>query len=299
MPTLDELTDSVISELHARTNSQEQLTTLISEIDFDTLTVALEPDSNAAGLGIYEIDDELVYASAGNNTSGFLDVPPWGRGHMSTTATNHAQGTKVIRAPRFPRKVVKGLVNDAIQQTYPDLYGVATTQFVASWVTPQYELPVGCLRVLAVEYQLQSTANREWIGLRRWRLDSQADPALFISGVAISLADLPYPNTAVRVTYAMQPLALVNGYDDFTLTGLRSSVSDLVQLAVVGRMVIGPEVARGQITSAEQSERSTLVQTGSTTSVARYFQALYERRMRAEQQALRALVPVRVVRTWS
>jgi hypothetical protein len=117
--------------------------------------------------------------------------------------------------------------------------------------------------------------------------------------VTVSLADLPYPSTEVRVTYAGQPLALVSGSDDFTLTGLRSAAADLPRLAVLARLVVGPEVARGQISSAEQSERSQLVQTGSTTSVARYFQTLYAQKMRTEQQALKAQVQIRVVRTWA
>ncbi len=298
MPTFDGLTDSIISELHARTNSQEQLASLVGAIGPTDTTFQVD-NLQALGMGLYEIEDELVYVSSGSVLDGILTVPAWGRGQQVTTAASHGVGAKVIRTPRFPRATVKALVLEAIDALYPDLYTINTTQITAVWVTPQYELPAGCLRVLNVEYQIKGAPSRQWIGVRRWRLDTEAPTAQFPSGTAVSLSDLPYPSTEVRVTYAGAPAPLVNGSDNFTVTGFRSAVADLVRLSVLARMVVGPEVARGQITSAEQSERSQVVTVGSTTSVARYFQTLYERKLRAEQLVLRAQVPVRVVRTWA
>ncbi len=298
MPTFDGLADSIISELHARTNSQEQLATLMADID--PFATAFQIDNlNAPGSGLYEIEDELIYASSGSTADGTMVVPPWGRGQQATTAFYHPAGSKVIRAPRFPRKAVKDLINEAIGQLYPDLYAIAYTEFTAVWNTPQYVLPTECRRVLSVEFQLQGEPSRQWIGLRRWRMDSQAQIAQFPTGVTVSVADLPYPSTLVRVVYAAEPTPLVYGIDDFTSTGLRAAAADLPRLSVLARMVVGPEVVRGQLSSAEQSERSQLVQTGSTTSVARYFQTMYQQKLRTEQQALKAMAPIRVVRTWS
>lgn len=294
MPTFDGLVDSIISELHARSNSQESYVTLQSDITADTLSFVVDPQE--VGRGLFEIDSELLYATT--VASGVVTVPAWGRGRQSTTAASHTAGSMVTWAPRFPRQAVKDLVQESIQQLYPDLYGVATTEFTASWRTPQYELPATAVRVLAVDIQSQGV-DQDWLGLSKWRFNRQSPTDQFTSGVTVSLAALPYTNTEVRVTYAAEPVALVDGADDFTATGFRSSVADLVRLMVIARMVIGPEVARGQITSAEQSERSALVQTGSTTSVARYFQTLLERKLRAEKQALRERVPLRVVRTWA
>lgn len=296
MPTFDDLTASIIRELHGQTNSQEQLATLLGTITSTSLAFQID-NTAAGGLGMYELDDEVLYVSTAA-TDGTLTVPAWGRGQLGTVAASHAAGAKVICAPRFPRKTVKDMVAEAIQQLYPALYGVATTEFLAGWVTPQYEVPANCARVLAVEYKLQG-ANQQWVGVRRWRLDDQAPTDQFPSGKSLGIADLPYPGTETRVTYATEPVPLVNGSDDFTLTGFRASVADLVRLTVVARLVVGPEVARGQISSAEQSERSTLVTTGSTTSVARYYQTLLAAKLRTEQQALYAQVPVRVVRTWT
>lgn len=296
MPTLDGLIDSVIRELHGQTNSQEQLATLLGSIT-DTAG-SLQIDNTAAGgLGMYEIDEEVLYVSSAA-PDGTLTVPAWGRGQLGTVPAYHNDGAKVTCAPRFPRQSVKDMIAEAIQQLYPALYGIATTEFLASWVTPQYEVPAVCARVLAVEYKLQGS-NQQWIGVRRWRLDDQAPSYQFPSGKSLGIADLPYPGTEVRVTYATEPVPLVFGYDDFTLTGFRASVADLVRLTVVARLVVGPETARGQIGSAEQSERSVLVTTGSTTSVARYYQTLLAAKLRTEQQALYAQVPVRVVRTWT
>lgn len=297
MPTFDGLVDSIISELHARTNSQEQLATLLSGISAADLSFQID-NITAVGLGLYELDDELIYVKSGA-ADGTLAVPAWGRAQQGTVAASHASGGKVIRTPRFPRKLVKDMVQEAVQQLYPDLYGIATTEITAAWNTPQYGVPAECVRVLAVEYKRQGDSDQQWFGVRRWRLDSQPNLTQFPTGKAVSIADLPYPSTQTRITYATEPVPLATGSSDFTSTGLRASVADLVRIVVAARLVIGPEVARGQITSAEQSERSTLVQTGSTTSVARYYQALYERKLRTEQQALYAQVPVRVVRTWT
>lgn len=298
MPTFGGLADTIIGELHARTNSQEQLATLVADIGaYDT---SFQIDNlNAPGLGLYEIEDELVYASSGSTANGAMVVPAWGRAQQGTVQVSHSAGVKVIRAPRFPRKVVKDMILEAIAQLYPDLYTINTTQITASWITPQYDVTPDCVRILSVEYQVQGHPSRQWIGLRRWRLDRQAPTDQFPTGVTVSLADLPYPNTLVRITYAGVPAVLVNDWDDFTFTGLRAAAADLPRLAVLARMVVAPEVVRGQLSSAEQSERSQLVQTGSTTSVARYFQTLYATKLRIEQLALRSQVPIRVVRTWA
>lgn len=298
MTTLGALIDSIISDLHGQTNSQEQRATLLADITSTATSFQIDiPDS--AGRGLYEIDDELVHVKSGSPTDGTMLVPAWGRGQNGSTAVAHTAGARVTRAPRFPRSRVKALVLEHTQQLYPDLYPVLVAPaFSASWVTPQYAMPASCKRVLAVDYQNPSLSDQEWFGIRRWKLNTQADTTQFPSGVALSLSDIPMFSATIRVTYTGEPVPLVNDSDAFTLTGFRDSVADLVRLGVTARLVVGPEVARGQITSVEQSERSQLVPTGSTTSVARYFQSLYERRLQSEQQALRERVPVRVVRTW-
>lgn len=298
MPTLGEMIEDVISELHGRTNSQEQQATLLSTISAGDLSFAMD-DVNTSGRGIYEIDSELVYVATGNQATGTCTVPAWGRAQQGTTAVTHLAGSRITRTPRFPRARVKTMLLEATAALYPELYAVFSTEFAADWITPQYVLPAATERVISVEYQVQQSANQQWVGVRGWKLGRQAPTDEFASGISLTLARLPYPSTQVRVVYSALPGVMTSESDSFaTVTGLRGSASDLPRLAVLARLVVAPEVAKGQITAIEQSDRSSLVQTGSTTSVARYFLSLYQQRMRAEQTALRMQVPVRVVRTW-
>lgn len=297
MPTFDGLVDDIIGELHARASAQEQHSTLLANITSGDQAFVIDTPEHASR-GLYEIDNELVYVKTGSAVDGVMTVPAWGRGQQGTTPAAHLAGSRVTRAPRFPRQAIINAVQEQIQNLYPDLYRVGVAEITSTNnYKMQYEIPAEVDRILAVEYRDTGSAH-DWLGIRRWKLDTEAPTDQYPTGTTISIGDIPMVSTRIRIHYAALPLPLVAGSDNFTVTGFRSTVADLVRCAVLARFVVAPEVAKGQLTAVDQSERSALVQTGSTTSVARYYQTLFEKKLVVEKQALRSRIPLRITRTW-
>jgi hypothetical protein len=240
-----------------------------------------------------EVGDELIWVDSVNTTTGELVIPPYGRGYRGTTAAEHTIGERVVSSPMFPRNMVKKALNDAILAAYPDLFGLGTTTFMFNPAVTTYALPAGALDILAVSWQTTGP-SREWMPIRRWRVDKMADTSAFSSGVTVSLYDAIVPGRTVKVTYTKQPSVLENASDDYvTVTGFPASSEDVIRLGAAYRLTPFFDSAKltGQSAAADFNDRQGQSNTASTLS--RFLLQMYQVRLAEEARKLQNVFPIR------
>lgn len=292
MPTFDQLTDSTLMYLYGYTTMQDQATYLTDSVAADDLVLPIY-DANAMSRGVVEIGDELLWVDSVDTTNLSITVPPYGRGYRGTTAAAHASGTRVVSSPLFPRHLVKQALNDTIKAVFPDLWGVGETTFTYSPAISTYELPAGALDVLAVTWQTVGP-SKEWLPVRRWRVDKHAATSAFTSGASLSVYDPITPGRTVKVIYSKAPSALSNSGDEFTsVTGLPSSSEDVIRLGAAYRMVPFFDSPHLSGLSAEADFAANMRPVGGAATLGRYLLQLYQVRLQEEAKRLQSIWPVR------
>lgn len=297
MPTFGELKDAVIGELHGHTTDVPMMGTLIGSITPDATELALDfGDNPGAGRpnGIVEIDDELLVVTRYDANNGVATVPSWGRGHRGTVAAEHDEGAQVTVRPRYPRKRVGDVINQVIAASCPPLFAAEDLDEFDTGVVVDlgYPLPANTIRVLRVE--ATDAGMPPELACRRV-LDNWT--VRHVAGT--QLLELPRWEVyqSVQVTVAADPGRLVNDADDFAaVTGLAESAADMVIFGALARLVLGSELARQQVTSVEAAQRNAQIQSGTGTTLSRYFQALYTQRLEFERDRLQQLHPLILLR---
>ena len=299
MTTFLQLVDETLGMFNSFTGAVEQQCALSGDITSSDTTLILA-DPAMGGKGLYEIDEELVYATQGDALSGTLTLAPFGRGQQGTTAVAHENGTRVTRAPRLPRSRVKAALNEVLSGLYPDLFAVKVdTSNTVALTTWGYPLPADVEDVLDVQYLHPLFGN--WIGVRRWRLDTKSDPATFATGYSLAIADQLWTGATIKVVYKARPTALVNDSDVFTtVTGLQDSAAQLLVLGACAQLIASDELLRTQPRAVEQAQRSLVSPAGAASNASRLMTTRFNERLDIEKRALneRYNAP-RVVRTWT
>lgn len=285
MSNLNQLTDRVTSYLQGFSRDQEQKTWLTTSVDASGLTFKVN-DPNFISAGMCEINDELVWVSRVDNSSGDVTVAPFGRGYQGTTATAHDINACIINSPKFPKRQIKQAVDDTIRGVYPDLYQIANYEFPAVAARTTYELPEDVDLVHRVTTETIGPTRR-WAHLVRWRFDPQADPDRFASGKSLDIYQEPVPGQTVRVTYLKPPSTFADSTTEFaTATGLNATAEDCIVYGACFRLVGFLESPRLQISAIEQQLRSQQVPPGSTQHAARHFLQLYQLSLASERERL-------------
>lgn len=293
MATFGQLADSTLLYLSGFSNAQDQATYLTSSITAASTTLNVA-DASALSRGLVEIDDELLWVDAVNPTSLSATVPPYGRGYRSTTAASHSSGVRVVSSPMFPRKLVKDAINETINSLYPTLWGVGTTSFTYVVGTYTYALPAGAKGVLQVQWQDSTTAS-EWLNVRRYDVDTNADTTVFPTGASITISDNVIPGRTVRVVYTKQPTVLSSDSDVFsTVTGLPSSCEDLVRIGATSRLVNLIDAPHLAGMSAEADFSQNVRPAGGAAQLSRSLLQMFSLRLQQESEKLNQLYPVRV-----
>lgn len=288
MASFDQLVDATMLYLHGFATVQDQSTHLTESVTADATTLKVA-DATALSRGLVEIGDELVWVDTVDSVSLNMQVPPYGRGFRGSTAAVHAAGTRVVSAPMFPRSMVKDAINEAIRAVYPDLFGVASTTFSFTPAVSTYALPAGAYQVLSVSWQ-SIGPSKEWLPVRRYRVDTNADTTAFPTGSTLSVYDSIVPGRTVRVVYAKQPTALSAADDDFvSVTGLPASSEDVIRLGAAYRMVPFMDVAHLSGMSAEADFSANMRPVGGAADAGRYLLQLYQVRLQEETRRLQAL----------
>lgn len=292
MSTFNELTDATMLYLYGFTTLQDQVTHLTSSVSASATTLPIA-DATAVSRGILEIDDELIWADTVDTTALTATLPPYGRGYRSTSATTHASGTRVVSSPLFPRYLVKRAINETIQAVYPDLFGIGETTFSMNPAISTYALPAGALNVLQVSWQTIGP-SREWMPIRRWRIDKHAATSVFSTGATVSIYDAVVPGRTVKIVYTHQPTVLTNTTDDFvTVTGLPASCEDVIRLGAAYRMVPFFDSPHLSGMSAEADFAANQRTVGGASQLGRYLLQNYQVRLAEETKRLQEIFPSR------
>lgn len=292
MSTFDQLTDATLLYLYGFTTLQDQATYLTGNVSASATTLNVA-DATAISRGMLEIGEELMWADTVDTSALTVTVPPYGRGYRGTTASTHASGTRVVSSPLFPRALVKQSLNEAIRAVYPDLWGIGESTFTLNPAITTYGLPAGTTKVMQVSWQTVGP-TREWLPVRRWRLDQHAATSAFASGATLSVYDSITPGRTVKVVYAKQPTVLVNGSDDFvSVTGLPASTEDVIRLGAAYRMVPFFDAPHLSGMSAEADFAANQRPVGASAQLGRFLLQQYQVRLTEEARRLQDLFPVR------
>lgn len=292
MTSFNEMIDDTLLHLQGYTTQQDQVTHLTSPVGASDVTASIA-DVTAISRGIVEIGNELVWVDSVNQQTGALNIPPYGRGYRSTTASEHASGTRVTSSPMFPRKMVGQAINDTIKAVYPELFAVDSFETPFTPAVSTYEMPADALNVLQVSWRTVGP-SKEWLPIRRFRVDKHASTDVYASGVSVSVYDSITPGRSMKFVYTKQPSPLVNDGDVFTtVTGLPSSCEDLVRFGAAYRLVPFFDSAYLSGQSAQSSFSAQQRPSGSSSSLSRFLLQMYQVRLAEEVKRLQSLFPVR------
>lgn len=294
MPNLNELIGEVKSKLIGYTLNQDRLTYLNGNITAYATSLTVATTDNFAK-GIIEIDDELIWVDSYNKSTGTLSIAPgFGRGFNGTTESPHFSNAQVTLSPTFPRVTIKQAINDTINSVFPKLWAVSSTTFKYNTAVSTYALPDDAQDVLAVSWE-SIGPSKEWISVRRWRVDPMANATAFNSNNSISIYDRIDAGRTVQVWYTKEPNTLSSNEQDFAnVSGLPSSTKDVIILGAVSRLLSFIDAGRINYTSAEADLSSARLGGSTGSSVSRYLYALYQQRLNEEASRLQGKYPVKI-----
>ena len=251
------------------------------------------------GKGIVEIDEELLWIDTYDRVGNTATVAPYGRGYLGTTAATHALDAKVTIAPTFPRFSIKRAINDTIKGLSGTLFAADTTTITYSSAVSTYRLPatgdsLNIRNILSVAYE-SIGPSKEWIPIRSWRLDSNANITSFDSEQTISIYDMITSGRTIQIVYSKDPTPFATNADVFsTQTGLPDSCRDLVITGATYRLLANLDPARASMVSAQADETDSKRPYGSSQSLTRQIYALYTQRLAEEVKSQQNRYPIRV-----
>lgn len=288
--TFLDLQERVKDLLYGITWDQEQYTYLTQNISPTDLTFTVN-DASQISRGLIQIDAELMNVQSFNTTTNMVTVFPFGRGNYGSTAASHTANTAIVNNAKFPKIRVEESINDIINEVYPTVWAITTTEFPKIAVQYNYPLPATVDDVLQVNYQVIGP-SLTWPSMRRWRFDPNASTGTFPTGKSINCQEEVTPGRLIRVTCQSQPQPLANDTDGFAaVTGLPETMKDCIVYGAAAKLMVAYDAARLQMDSVESSERAALTQPTSAANTSKYFMAIYQERLDLEGKKLRNRYP--------
>lgn len=291
MTTFANIVDEAMIALTGYTQRQDQATYLTADITSSALTLSIA-DGSVVTRGLIEIDDELMWVDSFDRTTNTATIAPYGRGFRDTTKASHKAGTRVTITPAFPRSVIYRNVNNAIEGVYPDLFATYYTQFPFIAVRTTYQMPQEAIDALHVSWQ-SIGPSKEWIPVRRYRMDRMASPLTFFTGKTISIYDGIVPGRQVMVTYSKKPSPLEFPSDEFSMTGLPESSREVIVLGAAYRTAAYLDMGRVPAQTAEADSMQANDPVGTAANVSRYIYQLYQQRLAVEVRRQQEQFPPR------
>ena len=298
--TFKNLIDDVQLNIQGFTYRQDRATYLTQACTSGDLILYVGSTDNI-GKGIVEIDNEMMWVDSYDRQANTITVAPFGRGYNSTVAASHAANVKVTITPTYPRVAVARAINDTLNAVYPKVFatGFKDVTFLASRTT--YQLPSEAIQVLSMAWQTVGP-TKEWLPVRQWRWDPIADQTAWTpdstdttNARTVSLYDNILPGRTVHCVYAKMPTQLANETDNFeTVSGLPSSMRDVIIYGATYRLSAFIDPARISITSAAADEYDTKRPYGSGVNVTKQLQQMYLQRLEEESLKQKLQYPVRV-----
>jgi len=314
--TLTNMIDEVSMNLSGYTLTQDRSTylktaiTAVASSSASPTSLSLGSTDNV-GKGIVEIDEELLWVDNYDRVGNTATVAPYGRAYLGTTLAAHAADAKVTISPTFPRFTIKRAINDTINALGSSIFAAATTTITSNAAVAAFRLPttgttLNIRNILSVAYQ-SIGASKEWIPVRSWRLDNNANTTAFTSGQTISIYDRVPSGRTIQIVYSKDPavftttidatyttLTAINDQDFATITGLPDSCKDLTILGATYRLLTNLDPARASMVSPQADETDSKRPYGSSQSLTKSIYALYSQRLAEEIKKQENKYPIRV-----
>ena len=304
--TLTNMIDEVLVNLAGYTFQQDRSTYLTTAVSTTTSTSASPlilslGSTDSVGKGILEIDEELMWVDTFDRVANTATVSPYGRGYLGTTAATHAADAKVTISPTFPRFNVKRAINDTIRSLGANIFSVKSTTFTFNAAVSTYAFANKNIKnILNVSWQ-DIGPSKEWVPLRRWDLDTVANPEAFgyTTGTdqvqTITLGEAPISGRTVKVIYATDPEPFTSNSQVYTtVTGLPESTRDVVILGAAYRLLSFLDPARAAQVSPQADETDSKRPYGASQTATKQLYALYTQRLNEETKAQQQNYPPRV-----
>ena len=302
--TLSNMIDEVSMNLSGYTLQQDRATYITAAVTTTTSpssapTILTLASADNLGKGVVEIDEELLWIDNFDRVGNTATIAPYGRGYLGTTAATHAADAKVTISPTFPRFAIKRAINDTISAIGSSIFAANTTTITSNAAVAAFRLPatgttLNIRSILAVAYQALG-ASKEWIPIRTFRFDGNANTTAFTSGQTISIYDNIPSGRTIQVVYSTQPVPFTTNADVFTTqTGLPESCKDLVILGATYRLLSNLDPARASMISPQADEVDAKRPYGSSQSITKQIYALFNQRLNEEIKKQQDKYPIRV-----
>jgi hypothetical protein len=268
----------------------ETLNRLNGDITSDAAQFTVEFDAGSIVAGsIVEIGTELAYVTSVAGTT--VSVM---RGYGGSTAAAHTS-TDIIRSnPQYPGHMILTALNDDLNDLSSPrngLYQVATVTFTYNSTKDGYNLAADVLAVRRVTW-VHTSSDRSEPEVRRFVVKRNRDTAVFASGVALILQDLPEPGQTVRVEYTTGFTALTDSTTALSVTGLHAEAYDLPAMGAALAIMSFKPIARESITQQPPMRRSEEVPPGAISASMRDLRFRRQERIQAEAARLAQQYPI-------
>ena len=296
--------DEVSMNLSGYTLQQDRATYLktavtTTESPSSNPTILSLASTDSVGKGVVEIDEELFWVDNYDRVGNTATIAPYGRAYIGTTLAAHTEGTKVTIAPTFPRFTIKRAINDTISAIGSSIFAANTTTITSNSAVSAFRLPttgttLNIRNILAIAYQALGS-SKEWIPIRSYRFDGNANSTAFTSGQTVSIYDYIPSGRSVQIVYASDPVPFTTNADVFTTqTGLPESCKDLVILGATYRLLSNLDPARASMVSPQADETDSKRPYGSSQSLTKQVYALFNQRLNEEIRNQQDKYPIRV-----
>lgn len=292
MTTFLQLQDEVLIALYGFGLAQPRTTFLSAGISDSDLTASVRDTSNL-DMGLAEIDGELVFIESVDRSANTITFSPDGRGFYGSTAAAHSADARLTFAPTWPRQRVKAALNDVILGVWPQLFGVAQTQFTFTPAVTTYEMPADAEGVLSVTADTFGPSRQQQV-IKRYRFDSTAPSDEWATQNSLTLLESASPGADVTVTYTKQPSVLSADADTIATSGLRESARQLLMLGACAQLLSMMDVSRLTVDTAPADELDNRNAIGTAARLANQFQLRFEMEVEKERQRLRETTPARI-----
>ena len=304
MATLTDMINEVSMNLSGYTLQQDRATHITADVAATASTIAAPitlalASTDSVGKGIVEIDEELFWVDNYDRVGNTATIAPYGRAYIGTTLAAHTAGTKVTIAPTFPRFTIKRAINDTISAIGSSIFAANTTTITSNSAVSAFRLPatgttLNIRNILAIAYQALGS-SKEWIPIRSYRFDGNANSTAFTSGQTVSIYDYIPSGRSVQVVYATDPTPFTTNAQEFaTQTGLPESCKDLIILGATYRLLSNLDPARASIVSPQADETDSKRPYGSSQSLTKQVYALFNQRLNEEVKSQQEKYPIRV-----
>jgi hypothetical protein len=304
MATLLNMIDEVSMNLSGYTLQQDRATHITADVAATLSTIAAPitlslASTDSVGKGIVEIDEELFWVDNYDRVGNTATIAPYGRKYLGTDLAAHTAGTKVTIAPTFPRFVIKRAINDTISAIGSSIFAANTTTITSNSAVSAFRLPatgttLNIRNILAIAYQALGS-SKEWVPIRSYRFDGNANSTAFTSGQTVSIYDYIPSGRSVQIAYATDPVAFTSNSQEFAAqTGLPESCKDLVILGATYRLLSNLDPARASMVSPQADETDSKRPYGSSQSLTKQVYALFNQRLNEEVKSQQEKYPIRV-----